>query len=718
MTHFLSQCDPMAGCGKTYPADLHKCPHCGADAAFSTPAPLDVRDWGYDIEAIKNTFTVCFIHAATGLIQEFEISDRKHDGIALSEFVFSLGKSGARGVGFNNLSFDYPVLHWIAHNPSCTVDQIYEKSQKQIVPFGQYAPTVWDDDQIFKQIDLYKIWHFDNVSKATSLKALEIMMRSHIVQDLPFHHAKILNDAERDELIVYNRRDTRETLKFYVRSLTAINLREELSKTFKRNFINMSDVKMGETILVIEMKKRGINCYDVANGRNVKKQTIRNEMKISEFVLPFINFTNPEFNRVLSFLKTQSIKETKGSFEGLKLPIIGGIEFAFGKGGMHASVKNEIIISDEEGVIIDADVASFYPNFAIANRLYPAHLGEAFCDAYDGVYQTRKKYPKTAPENGAFKLALNGAYGGSNNAHSPFLDPQYTMSTTINGQLLLCMLAEKLVEIPGVKLIQANTDGVTFKCPRQYVDHTKALFRWWESITKLELEDVTYEKMCIRDVNSYIAVKNSKNIKRIGAYAYVRSDENPATREVPYNKDPSALVVPKAAEAALVHGIDIRSFITSHRDPFDFMCRAKVDKSCKIIKRWPEFETEVQTQSITRYFISRNGCQFIKVSQPKGQTGTFKRKNKLTDDFYQAVIREIQGTGGDNVDTAGVPWDDRIHNKKGTKHGHSTETSLCAGWRVTECANADDFDWSELNYDWYIAEAEKLVLPLLTTPSK
>lgn len=714
MTHYLSRCDEMAGCGKTYPADLHKCPNCGADAAFSSPAPLDPRDWGYDIETYPNIFTACFIHAATGMELMYEISDRVNQQQQLIEFMFNLGRSKARGVGFNNLSFDYPTLHFVAHNPGCTLDQIYAKAQSQIKPVGQWAETIWDRDQIFKQIDLYKIWHFDNKSKRTSLKALEVAMRSPNVKDLPFGVGMMLNDEQKDTLIAYNKHDVRETLKFYVRSLTAIHLREQLSETFKKNFVNMNDVKMGETILVTEMQKRGVSCYDESGA---KKQTNRNGIKLSEVILPYLRYENPEFARVLEFLKTQTIYETKGEFKGLTLPVVGGLEFAFGKGGMHASLERSIVVTDDEGVIIDADVASFYPNYAVANRIYPAHLGEAYCDAYLSIYETRKTYSKDKPENGAFKLALNGAYGGSNNEHSPFFDSQYTMSTTINGQLLLCMLAEQLVKIPGLLLIQANTDGITFKCPHQHVEHAKSLFRWWEDVTKLELEDVEYAKMCIRDVNSYLAVKKDGKVKRIGAYAYVTSDENPATREVPYHKDPSTLVVPKAAEAALVRGEDIRTFITSHRDKFDFMLRAKVPRAARLVMRWPEWSAEQELQNTTRVFISRNGGSLVKLLPPTGTPGAWKRKNGLKDEAYYAVVREITGQPGD-LDSTGIPWDERIHTKSRSKHEVVRESGLCAGWRVTECADANDFDWGSLNYDWYIQEAEKLVLPLLTSTSK
>ncbi|QXV72962.1 hypothetical protein [Edwardsiella phage PVN06] len=196
------------------------------------------------------------------------------------------------------------------------------------------------------------------------------------------------------------------------------------------------------------------------------------------------------------------------------------------------------------------------------------------------------------------------------------------------------------------------------------------------------------------------------HIKRKGAYEY----------KVQWHQDPSALVVPKAAEAALVRGESIRDFITQHKDPFDFMCRAKVPRSCQLLMRWSEWGVEQQLQHITRYFVSRNGGSLVKISPPTGESGTWKRKPKVPDAAYDAVMREITGQPGD-LDSIGTPWDERIHTKSRSKHA-DRESSMCAGWRVTECADAADFNWSDLNYDWYIQEAEKLVNPLLTSSSK
>ena len=207
--------------------------------------------------------------------------------------------------------------------------------------------------------------------------------------------------------------------------------------------------------------------------------------------------------------------------------------------------------------------------------------------------------------------------------------------------------------------------------------------------------------MSIRDVNSYIAESESGRVKRKGAYEW----------NYEWHQDPSATVVPKAVEAFLVYGTPIREFITSHRDPFDFMLRAKVPRSSRLEMRWPALETSIQLQNTTRYYISRSGGVLVKVSPPKHPLGSWKRKQKVTDSTYHAVMRENAGKTGE-TDSQGVIWDERIHAKKKTKHDIRS-TRLCAEETVMECARASDFDWSRLNYEYYITQAQKLVDPLI-----
>lgn len=703
---FLSLCDPVSGCGKTYPGDLDECSHCGASSAFSLDAPVDPRWWGWDEETFPNIYTALFIHAETGQERLFEISDRRNDWVALDEFVKSLRQTRAVGLGFNSLGFDYPVLHWILANPQCTVADIYAKAMSIIGSFDdRFGHTVWESDWWFDQLDLFKVHHFDNKAKSTSLKALEIAMRSRNVVDLPFPVGTRLTHQQKDVLIRYNRHDVRETLKFAARSMEHIALRESLSERYGVNMRNMSNTKIGMTILVREMEAAGLQCYERGeNGRKVPRQTIRTMINLGDVIFPYVRFQRPEFQQAIELFKSKTLTvsdlnqlETKGVFTNAEVAV-DGFTFVFGVGGIHGSIESTVVYSDETHQIVDVDVTSFYPRMAIINGMYPAHLGPEFCKPYNDIFEQRKTYAKGSPENAALKEALNASYGNSNNKFSPLYDPFYTMQTTINGQLMLCMLAEQLMRIPGLSMIQANTDGITFRCPRGHLDHMRSVCQWWQGVTGLELEEALYSRMFIRDVNNYIAEYEGGKVKRKGAYEY----------KMQWHQDPSALIVAKAAEQAMVYGKCPVEFITQHRDPFDFMLRAKVPRNSKLVLRYPETGEECQAQGTTRYFVSYSGGQMVKVSPPTGEPGTWKRKAKVPDRMFAKVMAEIAGQPG-LLDAAGTPWDARIHTGNQSKHD-TRDLSICAGWRVTECADADDFNWLDLDYRYYINETEKLLL--------
>jgi len=697
----LSRCEPINGCGKTYPADLDKCPHCGTPEAFSVAAPLNPRDWGWDEETYPNCYTCTFTHASTGLEVVFEISDRRNQAPELIEFALGLGRSGARGIGFNNLGFDYPILHWIIANPDCTVAGIYAKAMTLIKSDDKFGSMVWADDRVFEQIDLFKICHFDNMAKSTSLKALEIVMRSRNVIDLPFPVGTVLTDPQKDVLIGYNKHDVRETLKFYVRNLEQIQFREQLTAKYQRDFMNHNDTKIGKDYFIMELEKAGVECFVRGPGGKQPRQTVRPSIRLADVIFPYVKFERQEFQRILDFFNSTTITQTKGTFADLTTTV-DGLEYKFGTGGIHAAANWSTFVEDEEFIIELRDVTSYYPSMAIKNRLFPEHLSEKFCDIYEDMFNQRRSFDKKSNESKMLKLALNGTYGDSNNVYSPFYDPKFTMAITVNGQLMLCMLVEQLIKTPHLRMININTDGVGFVYPRKYKSHVDSVCQWWQDVTMLNLETEEYSKFFQRDCNNYIGVAcGDASPKRKGAYEY----------NTLWHQDPSAQVVARAAEAALVRGESVREFITNHRDPFDFMCRAKVPRSNSLHLRFKDWGIDQQLQGTTRYFVSRNGGSLVKVAPPTGEPGTWKRKAKLTDSNFNAVMREITGQPGD-LDSAGTPWDTRIHTGNRSKHD-TRETGICSGWRVTECADARHFDWSDLNYEWYIQEAEKLVNPLI-----
>ncbi|QIG75246.1 DNA polymerase protein [Rhizobium phage RHph_Y52] len=640
------------------------------------PYPQDVA---FDLEVYSNCFTAIFVHILTGHRWIFEISDRVNQSVELFAFLYHMKHCGMRCVGFNNVGFDYPVLHEFlniyAAQGVVYPMQLFAKSSSIIHSESRFGSIIWPRDRLIPQLDLYLIHHFDNPAKTTSLKALEINMRSHTVEDLPFNPNYPIDVNDIPKLIKYNAHDVAETIKFYMFSLPAIETRMSLVDRLGEDVINFNDTKIGKEFFIAELEKAkpGI-CFDRSTRKKVPRQTPRpNGIPLRDVIFPYVQFRHPELQRVLEYLKTITITNTKSAEELKDLnAVINGFRFDFGTGGIHGSIEKRIVRSDEDYIIVDADVASFYPNLAIKNGVYPAHLSELFCTVYSDLYDTRQKYPKKSATNLLYKLALNGVYGDSNNVYGPFLDPQYTMTITVNGQLLLCMCAEWVISECDAEMIQANTDGFTVRIPRSKRARYDEICKWWQDLTKLTLEFVDYESMFIRDVNSYIAKSTSGKIKRVGAYQYVTPVDVEAFKKTPergWHQDHSAIVVQKAAEAAMLNGADIGQFIRSHTDAFDFMMRIKVPRSSKLCTVHARPAGAIGppegavTQNICRYYVANTSTSLMKIMPPD------KRKPDAERHF-----------------------------------------SVEAGWNVALCNSLDQWDWSTVNYDYYIEEAKKLVL--------
>ena len=668
---------------------------------------MNPRDWVYDIETYPNVFTAAFKHAATGTRALFEVSDRVNQLNDFIKFLESLAAANCRMIGFNNISFDYPVIHFILERGSfLSAQDIYGKAHSIInAPWeDRFKNRIWDSDCFIQQIDLFKIHHFDNANRGTSLKVLEFNMQSENVGDLPFEVGTHLTNDQIPTLIKYNNHDVDETLKFYTKSLELIKFREELSEKYQRNFLNHNDTRIGKDYFIMRLEQLiPGSCYRRINGERYPRQTIRTHINIADVIFPYIKFKQPGFQRVRDWLASQTITETKGVFTDLSADV-DGFKYDFGVGGIHGSIKSSAVETDDDYVVYDWDVASYYPNLAIANNLHPEHLGVEFCHIYQDMFEQRRDYKKGTPENAMLKLALNGVYGDSNNIHSPFYDPQYTMSITINGQLLLCLLAENLINIPRLQMIQINTDGLTVRCPREFISHMKAICKWWEDLTKLELESAIYNRMFIRDVNNYIAEYEDGSIKRKGAYEY----------ELQWHQNFSQLVVPKAAEAALIDGEDIESYIKTHPHIHDFMLRTKIGRFDELIM-YDVIGNERKLQKVTRYYVANEGGSMTKISPPaKGvKVGTWKRATKLTDSFYNSVIEELKAQDWSHLlahelDVSGIPWDERINTKNKSKYT-IRRTSVNAGDLVDVCDDINDAERSNINFEYYIKEVKKLV---------
>jgi hypothetical protein len=556
----------------------------------------------WDIETYPNCFTIAAEHSDLPIIWQFEISDYRDDYDQIIEWCREMVRMNARMVGFNNVGFDYPILHLLLRNGRIGAKKLYDKAQEIIFSENKFSTMVFPSDRVIPQLDLYKIHHFDNKVRTTSLKALEYQMRMDNISDLPFPVGTYLTPEQIIVLHEYNLHDVKATKLFYHRSLDQIRFREELTVKHNRDFINHNDVKIGSEIFQMELEKVGVQCYSYGKDGRIPRQTQRDYIDLRECIPQWVEFTHPEFQRIKTWFNTQTIIATKGVFKDV-IATIDGLAFSYGTGGLHASVDNGIFVANDEWMIYDMDVTSLYPSIAIEHNHYPDHLGSKFVDVYRNLRTQRISYRKGTSENAMLKLALNGVYGKSNDKFSIFYDPKFTMSITLGGQMMVSLLADMLVS-HGFQILQVNTDGITIRMMRRDKGVVDDICRQWEQQTMLHLEYAEYSMMAIRDVNNYLAVKTGGDVKRKGAYEYDKE----------WHQDSSSSIIAKAAERYLVHGEDIEQTIRTWPDNMDFMIRAKVTGKSRLI--YVDEEGQHDAGKIQRYYVSSDGGTLLKVMPP------------------------------------------------------------------------------------------------------
>lgn len=605
----------------------------------------------FDIETLSNCFTYSAVDRDSNEIISFVIWKEKNE---LYDLLSHLDK--IRGlIGFNSINFDYPVLHYIIKERNKLVNLdgdavaklIYKKAQSII---SQEYSAVKETEVLIPQLDLFRIWHYDNKARMTGLKKLEIAMCFDNVQDMPYSHEhKITTESEVKEILDYNINDILATKAFYELTKDKLELRKGLQTKYGLNCLNYPDSKIGEQLML------KLYChYTNQSEEDVKKRrTYRNSFKFSECIPEYIKFFTPEFNQLLDYIKSIEVTELKDSFKYAFE--YNGFTFDLGTGGLHACIKSGVYESNDNEIVVDLDVASLYPSLGITLGLYPEHLGKEFSKIYeDGIVKPRleaKKNKDMVMADG-FKLSANSVYGKSNSQYSFLCDPLYTLKTTLAGQLALCMLSEALMtKVPNLIMLQVNTDGITVKIPIEHQRLYWEICQEWEKQTNLVLEYVAYSKMIIRDVNNYIAVtKKESKIKYKGTFkpnAEMRKDGE-------YHKAFNQGVVATAVNNYFLYNKPILKTLNECKDIYEF---CKTGNS--VGQWWAEtFDINndgnemniIKVQKNNRYYLCKNGLKFRKctykpdkiTSEPKLFTTEYEadKRIKIFNKFYEVPFEQ------------------------------------------------------------------------------
>jgi len=285
------------------------------------------KDWIYDIETYKSAFTFAVIRADGKHARVFEVSSRTNELERIYACIDHIEASAGRLVGFNNVGFDYPILHevlinrsrWLSKSSRQVAIDVHKLAQKQIDSFKDngFGHSIKADEQVVPQVDLYRIHHFNNKAKATGLKMLEFNMRMDNIEDLPYAVDAELADDEIDKLKTYNMHDVRCTLAFYLKSLTQIEFRDNLSIKLGRDFTNADDTKIGAEYFQMKLEDSGVKLHKFKDGKKVMMQTKRDKIAIKDCLFKYYKFDRPEFQAIYDWFSKQVITETKGVFSAI-----------------------------------------------------------------------------------------------------------------------------------------------------------------------------------------------------------------------------------------------------------------------------------------------------------------------------------------------------------------------------------------------------------------
>jgi len=568
--------------------------------------------WVMDYETLSNCFIAVFEDVKSDHQEIFVCHESRNDIEDLLLFLKRNVLNEEWHVSFNGLSFDSQITEHIIRNEDQLLIQdgetiakyLYTKAQNVIQrqnagEFSEFSSR----DMHIRQVDVFKLNHWDNPAKRSSLKWIQYTMDWKNIIDMPIHHTSKITAEQIPEIINYCINDVKSTKAIMFLSKGQIELRRALTEEYNIDLFSASEPRISkELFLHFLSRQTGIGKYQLRQMR-----TRRNQILVKDIILPYISFETATFQKLLQKFNEVIINtgETKGGF---KYSVqYKGVKTDYGLGGIHGARESKIYRADDDMVIMTSDVVSFYPNLAIRNGWSPAHLPkEDFCNLYEWFFEERKKIPKSDPKNYVYKIILNSTYGLSNDENSFLYDPEFTMKITINGQLSLTMLYEMICEgIPGAIPLMQNTDGLETMIPRKYQDKYMEICRIWEKITNLELEHDTYSKIVLGDVNNYIAVTEKGKSKCKGRFEY----DNLAL-----HKNKSFLIIPKALHAYFVDGKDPEEFIKSNTNIFDFCGGVKIKGEWKFEEHLVEDRvyTEKPLQHTIRYYVSNKGSKIVK----------------------------------------------------------------------------------------------------------
>lgn len=572
--------------------------------------------WTYDIEVFPNVFHCCCKNSETGELYKFEISERKDQLTELVDFFMEPGKIMC---GYNNHHYDDLIINYLIDYYKVLVRLPYWKICQSV--FNMSTAIIKAEGGDMKQFKRWKYAHYfysmDLLTMQFSsklrvgLKSMQVTMKYKNVQEYEGDFNLPLPVDEIDDMIAYNINDVDSTEELLNRLKKDVELRLFIEDEYGIDALSMDSVKFGESILA----KKYCETARISMQTLKDMRSPMDYIPLKDVIFPFIKYKNPKLQAVLEEMKEQVVysKERKGYEKKL---VLSNTVYSIGVGGIHSIHTPQIFRPGPDEYIGHSDVASMYPSLLIKHKLTPRHLGESFLKVYEQIYHERieAKHSGQKLKNLALKLTLNSVTGKMQQETSWMYDPFNVFRIRINGQLILLMLVDRLLEL-GCKIVQVNTDGVVYIAKKTAKDEIQETVSEVERITQLTFESDNYEAFYQYAINDYFGVvegyaqsHNPELIEKKGMFI----------TDTKLGKGLAPVIIPKAVINYFLTKQPVADFIKQQTNIHDFLMSQRADKKFKV-RHGNRF-----VQRINRYYASTNGYSLYKVDDEG------KEENMLT----------------------------------------------------------------------------------------
>lgn len=578
----------------------------------------------YDIEVFPNVFHCVVKDTNTGELYKFEISERKNQIEQLVQFFTS---SNNLLCGYNNKHYDDVIMNYIIDYSNVMLHKNIYDVTMSLFNLSQTIINLEDGN-----IDKIKRWKYANYFESmdlltmmfssklrVGLKSMQITMKYKNVQEYDGDFNRYLPSDKIDEMIGYNINDVESTCSLFNNLVKNgdIDLRLFIEKEYGFNALSMDSVKFGETLLAKKV------CEELhINKRQLEQmRSPMDNIPLKDVILPFIQYKNPKFQKALEDMKKQvvSSKNRKPGEKNYENKfVVSNVRYSIGVGGIHSLNEPRIYVPKEDEYLGHLDVASMYPSFIVRYGWFPRHLGKAGLDVYTQIYNERiqAKHSGQKRKNLALKLVLNSVTGKMQQETSWMYDPFSVFKIRMNGQLILLMLADILLQ-HSCEIVQVNTDGVMFIAKKSYRDAIMESVAQLEQLTKLSFEADSYEAFYQFAVNDYFGVvdgfsqsRDPKLIEKKGMFI----------TEPVLGKGLAPTIIPESVINYFVYNIPIEDSVKNCTDIYKFLMSQRVDKKFKV-----EYNDKY-IQRISRWYASIDGCYLYTVDESKTP---FKYSNLL-----------------------------------------------------------------------------------------